>query len=63
MSAEDELLFTLKNHDVDCCKSHTLIINKNGFTRFRIFDQVDNFDIDKNRTRINYQNGAYLLIK
>lgn len=63
ISPTDETLFNLKNHFVDCVKSHTIITNQDGFSRFRIFDQIDNFDIDNNRVRINYSTGAYLLIK
>ena len=58
----DKILFTLHDHTVDVCKSHTVIYGKSLFSLFRIFDTIDNFDIDLNRIRVNYSTGESLLI-
>lgn len=62
-SSDDSQIFKLKDHIVDICRSHTIIYSKDLFTKFRIFDNAVNYDIDKNRIRVNFSSGAYLLIK
>ncbi len=63
MDPEDKELFMVKNHIVDIVKSFTLIISNDFITKFRMFDKVDNLDINSDRIRVNYSSGAYLLIK
>jgi uncharacterized membrane protein len=60
---DDRRQFSLHDHIVDACKRCTAIYNKEFTTVFRIFDEIDNLNIDHNRIRINYTTGAYLLIK
>jgi hypothetical protein len=62
-SPDGEVLFNVTHHIADVVKHYTVIYDQKLFSRFRIFDIVDNLDIDKDRMRINYSTGAYLLIK
>ena len=63
MNNKDEEQFTLKNHIIDVCKSYTVIYNRDFFSVYKIFDTPVNYDIDKNRIRVNFSTGFYLLIK
>jgi len=63
MSAEDELIAKFENCTVDACRSHTVIYTANQKSLVRIFDDLDCLDIDFNRVRLSFSNGAYLLIK
>jgi hypothetical protein len=63
VSPTGDKLFTVTNHIADVVKHYTIIYDQNLFSRFRIFDIVDNLEIDKDRIRVNYETGAYLLIQ
>lgn len=63
VSPEDEKLFIVSNHVADVCRSQTIIYSPGGFSVYRIFDLIDNLEINNDRIRINYSSGAYLLIK
>ena len=58
-----QTLFNVTDHIADVVKHYTVIYNPDLFSRFRIFDIVDNLDVDKDRLRVNYSTGAYLLIQ
>jgi len=62
-NSKDEQQFCVKDHIIDVCKSQTIIYSKDFLTVFRIFDTPDNYDIDKNRIRVNYSTGFYILVK
>lgn len=59
----DEQQFSLKDHIIDVCNSYTVIYTKDFFSVCRIFDEIDNYEIDKNRIRVNYSTGYYILIQ
>jgi hypothetical protein len=63
ISPDDIVLFNVKNHIIDLCESYTVIYDRQFFSKFRIFDKIDNIDTDNNRIRVNYSTGAYLLIR
>ena len=63
LSPTDEKLFIVSNHIADVTRVQTIIYTPDGFSKYRIFDQIDSLEIDNNRLRINYSSGAYLLIK
>jgi len=63
LNPKDEIQFCVKDHIIDVCRSQTIVYDKQFFTVFRIFDTPDNIDTDRNRIRVNYSTGFYILIK
>jgi hypothetical protein len=61
-SPDNDIVLDVKNHVIDVVKSYTVIFDETLFSRYRIFDEIDNIDIDQSRIRVNYSTGAYLLI-
>jgi hypothetical protein len=62
INSDFQKLFNVNNCSIDATKHQTIIYDRGFFSIYRIFDKMEGVDINKNRIRINYSTGCYLLI-